>query len=506
MKSLLNDALKKVSKETLEHFYIELNLTKQEVAEKLELTPHTLDRVIKEYGIKKPMSLQLEKRKATCMKKYGVDNPSHCPEVVEKIKATNQERYGANSFTATEQGKNKILQTKLERYGSSNYCNLEKVLQTKLERYGDKNYNNRDKMKQTCLQRYGVDNGAKLQSSKDSSIEKLCLAKGYSELFRSLISNKEASEQFVKQQRYTLDELCRLFNAKLYIVSSWVNRFSLNSYISYKFNGKSRYEEEIVEFIKSLNIENIICNSQDILPNKQEIDIYLPDYKVGIEFNGTYWHSDAFKDKYYHEKKSKSASECNIRLIHVYEYEWVDIEQQVKIKSIIATACGKIQQKIQARNCIIKHITDNEAKKFNNVNHIQKHRSASVTYGLYYNNELVQLMSFSKHSKYQWEIIRSCTKNNAIVVGGVSKLFTHFIKEYNPDTVFSYCDLNKFNGRGYEELEMQFIGYTGPDLKYIFADGTVLARNPNKYREYEESSIGHIYGAGSKKYIYSKQI
>ena len=132
---------------------------------------------------------------------------------------------------------------------------------------------------------------------------------------------------------------------------------------------------------------------------------------------------------------------------------------------------GKIDNKIYARNCEIKQITNKEAKPFNETNHLQGHRNAQVTYGLFYEGKLVQLMSFSK-TKYnrnlknddEWEIIRGCPGSLNLVVGGVSKLFSHFVRDYNPSKVFSYCDFNKFSGISYEKLGMKFIGYTSPDM------------------------------------------
>ena len=139
--------------------------------------------------------------------------------------------------------------------------------------------------------------------------------------------------------------------------------------------------------------------------------------------------------------------------------------------------------------------------------HLQGHRNAQVTYGLFYNNTLVQLMSFSK-TKYNrnltsnndWEIIRGCPGSNNIVVGGVSKLFKHFIDEYKPTKVFSYCDFNKFNGKSYEALGMSFIGYTGPDLHWWLKTGEVVPRRPSKHNEYKSMAYAQIWGAGSKKY------
>lgn len=79
-------------------------------------------------------------------------------------------------------------------------------------------------------------------------------------------------------------------------------------------------------------------------------------------------------------------------------------------------------------------------------------------------------------------------------------MLKHFIQDYRPKQIFSYCDFNKFDGRSYEALGMQFIGYTGPDMKWIMPDGTVRNRSPKHHKMLKEASIGQIYGAGSKKY------
>ena len=277
---------------------------------------------------------------------------------------------------------------------------------------------------------------------------------------------------------------------------------NLKEYINFKFTGKSHYEDEIVKFLKELEIENIIRNS--LILNGQEIDIYLPDYKIGIEFNGTYWHSDMYKEKNYHLNKSKEAEKLGIRLIHIYQYEWDNSDVREKIKSLLRIALGKITNKIYARECEIKKIDNHTAQTLNNSNHLQNHRNAQVTYGLYYKDELVQLMSFSKHRKYEWEIVRGCPGSNNIVIGGVSKLFKHFLDDYNPNEVFSYCDFNKFDGHSYETLGMKFIGYTGPDMKYIIK-GNVVNRQPSRYKEIKDSIDAKIYGAGSKKYLWTKE-
>lgn len=494
----------------IKKLYLEENKTKEEVSILLDITMHTLSNYFKAYNIKKSRDEITQKRKQTCLDKYGTDNASKSPVIKEKIKQVNQERYGANAFTATKEGKEKILNTKEERYGSSKYNNIEKNRETKLFRYGDPYFSNRKKYVETMNKNYGVSNSFQLKKTLNANLENLILTKNYSSDFLKYISDRDASIEFLKNKNYSYFDLVKIFNARYYIIQNWVKRLNLEEYIDYKFKGKSHYEDDITNFIKKdLNIDNVVLNSKIL--NGQEIDIYLPDYKLGIEFNGTYWHSDLFKDKLYHFNKSILAEQLGIRLIHIYQYEWEDAEMRRKIKQLLRIACGKVESRIYARKCDVRKIENKEARPFNEFTHLQGHRNAKVTYGLFYNNELVQLMSFSKlrynkneiRGENNWEIIRGCPGSNNIVIGGVSKLFSHFIRDYNPDSVFSYCDFNKFNGKSYEELGMKFIGYTKYDLKYIIND-KVYNRQHSNYKNIKDSIDARIYGAGSKKYVWTK--
>lgn len=279
--------------------------------------------------------------------------------------------------------------------------------------------------------------------------------------------------------------------------------------------GVSNKELDVYNYIKSIYDGEIIQHCKNILKsskhNYYEMDIYLPDKKLGIEFNGNYWHCDLIKDKYYHYNKYKLAEDLGIRLIHIYEYEWDDILTKEKLKSFIKKLIIRDDEhNIYAKNCEIKQITNKDAKKLNDAVHLQNHRNAQVTYGLFYKDELVQLMSFSK-SRYNrnlkeensWEIIRSCSSRN--VIGGVSKLFTHFIDDYKPQTVFSYCDFNKFNGRSYELIGMKCIGYSKFDMKWLLSCNVVVNRQPSKHKELKEQAIAKIFGSGSKKYLWESE-
>ena len=489
-----------VSKEDLENFYLTANNNKEQTARHFNLSMHRLSQLLKEYNICKNSDTILELRKKTCLEKYGVENASSAQAVKEKTLKTNLEKYGAKTFTSTAEAKKLVKATKLKNYGSENYNNIDKVKETKLLKYGDDKYNNRDKAKQTFLEHYGVDNYRKSEQAKRDKQSYIIEMNNYSQLFANIFDDRDKAISFLSDKKYTFSELAELFNCPNYTVSMWAARLNIADKIKHN-GGKSSYEDEIIDYLKSINVNNIIHGSRKYLSNGLEIDIYLPDYKIGIEFNGNYWHSDAFLSNKYHQEKSILAQKQGIRLIHIYEYDWLDQQKQLIIKSILKIACNKIDNKIYARNCIIKKVKSSDLKSFCDANHIQGYRNAKVTYALCYNDEIVQMMSFSHHKEYEWEIIRSCTKLNTQVIGGVNKLFKAFIRDQKPNQVFSYCDFNLFNGVSYEKIGMQYIGLTAPNLHYILKNGKVINRMPHRYKELKSEIKASIYGSGSKKYL-----
>ena len=238
--------------------------------------------------------------------------------------------------------------------------------------------------------------------------------------------------------------------------------------------------------------------------------VHNPTCKIGIEFNGTYWHSSQFKERNYHFEKSKLAEQNGIRLIHFYEWEWDDLRIRKLVLDIIKVACGIIDNKIYARSCEVRKLTNKDVKSFADSYHLQGHRNATVTYGLFNNDSLVQIMSFS-NTKYNknlvgdnsWEIIRSCSVSNTLIVGGTSKLFHAFLTEYRPTSIFTYCDFNKFTGTSYRNLGMEFTGFTGPDMRWVINHFTdVVSRQPHRNKELKEISDAKLWGAGSKKFLF----
>lgn len=238
--------------------------------------------------------------------------------------------------------------------------------------------------------------------------------------------------------------------------------------------GSSNEEKDILKYIQFIYNGEIISNSRQII-NPYEIDIYLPDLKIGIEYNGLYWHSEkSGKHKDYHMEKLKLAKEKGIRLIQIFSDEWLN--KQDIVKSKLNNIINKSSTKIYARKCEIREIDTKIKNPFLNTNHIQGTCKSKVNLGIYYNNELYGVMTFNKprlgigKTKTQipdsYELVRYATSYN--IIGGASKLISYFIKTYKPKNIFSYSDnrWTDWDNNMYLKIGFKFSHITPPNYFY----------------------------------------
>lgn len=282
----------------------------------------------------------------------------------------------------------------------------------------------------------------------------------------------------------------------------------------------SKGETEIKEYIESLGFstEKFAIGKGS---NRFELDIYVPERKIAVEYNGTYYHATNGinkRSRKYHFNKNVTAGEAGIDLIQIWEDQWKN--QKDIIKDILAARLGIIQgERIYARKCEIREVSTADYRDFCMKYHVQGYRSASVKLGLYYKDKLVQISSFNKarvyqvssNQQYEWEWVRGCISSNNKVIGGTSKLFKYFVETYNPENILCYSDWNLFSGKGYEESGFDFIGFTGPDKFYITISSKMqrINRNPYAYQQYKnmvkEGKLFECYGCGSKKFVWYKK-
>ena len=234
---------------------------------------------------------------------------------------------------------------------------------------------------------------------------------------------------------------------------------------------ESKGEIELYETICNIiGKENIIHNDRNILKGK-EIDILIPEYNIGIEFNGLRWHSEIYlKDRYYHINKSLEAAKKGVKLIHIFEDEWVNHKEIVidKIKHLLGKNNDK--EKIFARKCFINEISKNDAEAFLNKNHIQGFTPSTIYIGCFHKYELIGVMSFLRENDNCWNLNRFSTNIKYICCGVGGKLLKYFIRKYNPVNIKSFADRRWTFNNGeniYNKLGFNFINELKPDYKYV---------------------------------------
>ncbi len=466
-----------------------------------------------------------QKIKDVCLKKYGVENPFQSDEIKLKSKTTNLEKYGCEYASQSYEFKLNLIKSNLEKYGVENVFQNDNIKmkskKTNLEKYGVENVFQSDDIKKiiknSLIIKYGVDHPLKsnsiLNNVKKTNLEKYGVENvEHSDYLRRIykITNN------INYIKYLYDGIS-LFNCdkghKFEInISNYYNRLKSNIPLCTVCNPigdyKSIKEKNLHEYIKSIYSNEIIQSYRDGL----EIDIFLPELKLGFEFNGLYWHSEKFKEKNYHLDKTNHFKEKGIRIIHIWEDDWTLREDIVK--SQINNLLGN-SKKIFARKCVIKEITNTkESKKFLDENHIQGANSSKIKIGLYHtvtqsngatNEELVSIMTFDqsegrlKMDNSGYNLSRFCNKINTNVIGGASKLLSYFIKVYKPSRIVSYADKDWSIGSLYYTLGFENIGGNGPDYKYI-VDGKRVHKS-----RYKKSRLG-IQGTSITEHQETKRL
>ena len=317
---------------------------------------------------------------------------------------------------------------------------------------------------------------------------------GSEELYDRLISvhnnkyilNKEEINNYINTQKEFITITCKKHGEFIQRISNHLNGQGCPKCAVLM----SKAEDEIIQFLKPCvnTIQRYKTN------DKKEIDILIPSLNIGIEYNGLRWHSEQFgKDKNYHLNKTLQAEKEEIKLIHIFEDEW--IYKKEIVKSRLLNLIGKTPNKIYARKCEIREISYKESSKFLETNHIQGNVVSKYRIGLFYNNELVSLMTFgglrrnlgSTSEEGKYELLRFCNKLNTTIIGGASKLLFYFEKTYKPKEIISYADRRWSEGNLYKQLKFEFVSNSSPNYFYI---NNNKRENRFKYRKSELIKIG----------------
>ena len=237
---------------------------------------------------------------------------------------------------------------------------------------------------------------------------------------------------------------------------------------------------------------------------------YRPDFKLSetvfVNVDGLYWHDELNKGKDYHFNMRKDFEKKNLRLFQFYQNELLDKPEI--IKSILCNVLGNIETKIFARKCEIRQVLHKDAVLFLNQNHLMGPIKAKHI-GLYYESELVSLMSY-KVKNNTLKIERFCSKVNVSVVGGFSKILTHIEKNIdNIAEIHNWVDLRYGTGehlesKGFVKIK-ETIGWKWTDYKTTFnrlaCRANMDERKMTESQYAKEKKWFKIYDAGQRLWV-----
>ena len=282
-----------------------------------------------------------------------------------------------------------------------------------------------------------------------------------------LLNDKEYLTDLYKT--YPSTEIGEQCNCDYSVVLDYLRKYEVN--IGGDHTKVSKDQREIADFIIKLGF-NIEMNSKVL--DGQDIDVFVPVLNVGIEFNGFPWHLDNFTDgkrgRHYHLDKTKKSIERGIHLIHVFPHDLHNNKSVVF--SIIKNALGVTENKVFARKCFMSSIDKSVAKEFLSINHLKGNTNFDIAIGLYHNDVLVHIVTFGKSrydGDYDYEVIRSSSKINTSVVGGFSKCFQFFVKNFcnSGERIMTYADRSISEGASYIKAGFSFVRATPAGYCYV---------------------------------------
>lgn len=399
--------------------------------------------------------------KKHCIEKYGVDHPMKDKDTCHRIMEAYKEKHGTYPINS-EKSKNNRINSMLEKYGTTDMFTIGI----------NKKYGSRSNL-------------AKLRAKKNSEN----FIKFHSEKIKQKIEDLKHYD-LLKLDAKNVKLRCKRCNTN-FIIDRQVMNYKIRigkglcPHCDYKDNTfRSGGEKELADSIRLIYPGEIKTN---VKFGNHEVDIYIPDKNIAIDFNGLYWHTEQFKEKNYHWMKKREIEAYNLNFIQIWQDDWEDPIKQQIILSRIQAKLG-LSKKIYARDTKFSEIDGTAYKKFCDENHLQGHAKASFKFGLLLGSELVEVISFdhprhaisrtSQDTLGSYELIRLCTKSGYEVVGGFSKLMKH-AQEAIPDMkhVKSFIDLDwsSLEMSGYEKVGFKKIRCTDPNYWWV-VDGIRMNR------------------------------
>jgi hypothetical protein len=249
-----------------------------------------------------------------------------------------------------------------------------------------------------------------------------------------------------------------------------------------KNSGYGRAENELASTIQAMGLHvtrqvpvRWPRTEEDDRSRVKKLDIVVPSQSIAIEYNGLHWHhenSPTPRLNDYHFKKMQAAEAQGLRLITIFEDEWVN--RRLQVENFLRSALGANTRRIGARKTSVKDIDKQTAKRFLEDNHIQG-TAPFIDYavGLVLGEELVAVMTLGRHHRQKQSAIvlnRLAFKHDVSIAGGASKLLAACIlwaKRAGHTKIVSWSDNRWSQGRVYEQMGFKRAEDLRPDYSYV---------------------------------------
>ena len=240
----------------------------------------------------------------------------------------------------------------------------------------------------------------------------------------------------------------------------FINLYNLDKYK--QFNS-SRMEEDLGDWLRSLDL-SITTHNRAII-NPKELDVYLPDYNLAIEFNGNYWHSINILGRNYHQEKTFDCLNKNIRLIHIYEFEWN--QKRDVIEKYLRNILDLDLIRLEMKDCCIEEVSTFDATLFLDRNlPLTQLDIGDINIAIKKSKEIISLMSFKQLENNSY-LLGSFTDNLSYnLSNSYHELLRYFEDKYKPSNIVSFCDIGKYWGSTWEKLGFELTEIYRPEEIY----------------------------------------
>ena len=319
-----------------------------------------------------------------------------------------------------------------------------------------------------------------------------------------LLESEEWMFQMYVIEHKKLEEIASITSTSLSTAQRWLSIHGIEARDPNSYDRPhirvSKPQQEIYDFVKTLLSEEVVLNDRSTIGS--EMDIYVPSARLGIEYHGLYSHihrpsetTDAKrKGPKYHLSKTTSAEERGVRLLQFFSDEW-RLKKPI-VQSMIAARLNKSLHRVFARQCVVKEISTHVKDTFLERCHIQGKDRSNIKLGLFYNEQLVSVMTFAKprfNKECEWELMRFACELNYSVVGGFQKLWTHAIKNnLISGNVVSYSDRRYSQGNVYESNGWTKIRINKPTYYYVDTNKDIRLNRMHGQKKYFEKHQRHL--------------